>query len=141
MTREAFICDAVRTLIGRYGGAVPEVRTDGLATLPIKALMTRNPRVDWSEPDDVILACANRAGEDNRNIARMAALRRLGILDDAEHMNPNGGTIALGHPLGMSGARLVMTASAELHLRHVRYALCTRCVGVGQGLAMVIQRV
>ena len=71
---DAFICDATRTPIGRYGGALSSVRTDDLAALPIKALMDRNPSVDWSKIDDVILGCANQAGEDNRNVARMAAL-------------------------------------------------------------------
>ncbi|HEX6980729.1 MAG TPA: 3-oxoadipyl-CoA thiolase [Alphaproteobacteria bacterium] len=71
---EAFVCDAVRTPIGRYGGALASVRADDLATVPIKALMSRNPSVDWGRIDDVIYGCANQAGEDNRNVARMAAL-------------------------------------------------------------------
>ncbi len=71
---EAFICDAVRTPFGRYGGALSSIRTDDLATLPIKALMERNPSVDWGAIDDVIYGCVNQAGEDNRNVARMALL-------------------------------------------------------------------
>ena len=71
---DAFICDAVRTPIGRYGGALATVRPDDLAAVPIAALMARNRHVDWSRVDDVILGCANQAGEDNRNVARMAAL-------------------------------------------------------------------
>jgi 3-oxoadipyl-CoA thiolase len=71
---EAYICDAIRTPIGRYGGALAHVRGDDLAAIPIKALVDRNPGVDWSELDDVILGCANQAGEDNRNLARMAGL-------------------------------------------------------------------
>ena len=71
---DAFICDAVRTPIGRYGGALSSVRTDDLAALPIAALIERNASVDWSALDDVILGAANQAGEDNRNVARMAAL-------------------------------------------------------------------
>tara|TARA_R110002094_G_scaffold71272_1_gene79878 strand:+ start:478 stop:1683 length:1206 start_codon:yes stop_codon:yes gene_type:complete len=71
---EAFICDAMRTPIGRYGGALAGVRADDLAAVPIAALMARNLDVDWSRVDDVILGCANQAGEDNRNVARMAAL-------------------------------------------------------------------
>ncbi len=71
---EAFICDAVRTPIGRYGGALAGVRTDDLAAIPIKALIERNPGVDWKAIDDVVYGCANQAGEDNRNVARMAAL-------------------------------------------------------------------
>jgi 3-oxoadipyl-CoA thiolase len=381
---EAFICDAVRTPIGRYGGSLAHVRADDLAAIPIKALMERNQGVDWCDVDDVILGCANQAGEDNRNLARMAGLlaglphvsggvtlnrlcgsgmdavtmaarvirgseadmviaggsesmsrapfvmakatsafdrnvemydttigwrfvnpkmkgaygddtmpstaenvaqewqvsredqdafavrsqekasraqengrfaaeivpvpipqrkgepvvvdrdehprltsvealaklkpivrsdgtvtagnasgvndgaaamivaseeaarrngltprardaaasqkllarlglkisdmdvieineafaaqalpvlRELGLPDDAPHVNPNGGAIALGHPLGMSGARLALTATEELHRAGGRYALCAMCIGVGQGIAMVIERV
>ncbi|MBB4640387.1 3-oxoadipyl-CoA thiolase [Rhizorhapis suberifaciens] len=71
---DAFICDAIRTPIGRYGGALATVRADDLAAVPLAALMARNPNVDWAAVDDVILGCANQAGEDNRNVARMAAL-------------------------------------------------------------------
>ncbi|HYD39139.1 MAG TPA: 3-oxoadipyl-CoA thiolase [Allosphingosinicella sp.] len=71
---QAYICDAVRTPIGRYGGALAQVRADDLAAIPIRALAERNPGVDWDQLDDVILGCANQAGEDNRNLARMAAL-------------------------------------------------------------------
>jgi len=71
---EAFICDAIRTPIGRYGGALSSIRADDLAALPLKALMERNAGVDWAALDDVILGCANQAGEDNRNVARMASL-------------------------------------------------------------------
>ncbi|KYZ86766.1 3-oxoadipyl-CoA thiolase [Alloalcanivorax xenomutans] len=70
----------------------------------------------------------------------LAVLRELGLPDDAEHVNPNGGAIALGHPLGMSGARLITTALCELERRQGRYALCTMCIGVGQGIAVVIER-
>jgi acetyl-CoA acyltransferase len=72
--QEAFICDAVRTPIGRYGGALAAVRTDDLAAIPIRALRERNAKVDWTAVDDVIYGCANQAGEDNRNVARMASL-------------------------------------------------------------------
>ncbi|MBL8399392.1 MAG: 3-oxoadipyl-CoA thiolase [Candidatus Accumulibacter sp.] len=78
---EAYICDAVRTPIGRYGGSLAAVRTDDLAALPIRALVERNPGVQWEQIDDVIYGCANQAGEDNRNVARMAAL--LAGLPDA----------------------------------------------------------
>lgn len=71
----------------------------------------------------------------------LATLRALGVPDDADHVNPNGGAIALGHPLGMSGARLVLTAAHELRRRSGRYALCTMCVGVGQGTALLLERV
>src|SRR6267154_153276 len=72
--REAFICDAARTPIGRYGGGLSKVRTDDLAAVPIRALTKRHPKVDWAALDEVVLGCANQAGEDNRNVARMAAL-------------------------------------------------------------------
>ena len=72
---EAFICDAVRTPVGRYGGSLSTVRADDLAAVPLRALVDRNPGIDWGALDDVILGCANQAGEDNRNVARMAALR------------------------------------------------------------------
>jgi acetyl-CoA acyltransferase len=71
----------------------------------------------------------------------LAVTRELGLPDDAEHVNPNGGAIALGHPLGMSGARLVQTVMHELHRRGARYGLATMCIGVGQGIAMVVERV
>ncbi len=72
--RAAFLCDGVRTPIGRYGGVLSSVRTDDLAAIPIRALIERNPGVDWAVLDDVYLGCANQAGEDNRNVARMASL-------------------------------------------------------------------
>src|SRR5437588_10147870 len=72
--RDAFICDAARTPIGRYGGALAKVRTDDLAAVPIRALVARNAKADWSRLDEVYLGCANQAGEDNRNVARMALL-------------------------------------------------------------------
>src|SRR5262244_1473432 len=71
---DAFICDAVRTPIGRYAGGLAKVRTDDLAAVPLKALIKRNPNVDWSALDEVVFGCANQAGEDNRNVARMALL-------------------------------------------------------------------
>ena len=71
---QAFICDAIRTPFGRYGGALAAVRTDDLGAIPLKALIARNPKVDWQEVSDVLYGCANQAGEDNRNVARMSAL-------------------------------------------------------------------
>jgi acetyl-CoA acyltransferase len=71
----------------------------------------------------------------------LAVLRQLGLADDAEHVNPNGGAIALGHPLGMSGARIALTATQELHERGVNRAICTMCIGVGQGIAVLLERV
>ncbi len=74
MMNEAFICDAIRTPFGRYGGALSTVRADDLGAVPLRALMERNPAVDWSAVDDVVYGCANQAGEDNRNVARMSSL-------------------------------------------------------------------
>src|SRR4051794_33635562 len=74
MTNQAFICDAVRTPFGRYGGSLSSVRTDDLGAVPLRALMERNQNVDWQAVGDVLYGCANQAGEDNRNVARMSAL-------------------------------------------------------------------
>ncbi len=74
MANQAFICDAIRTPFGRYGGSLSSVRTDDLGAIPLKALMARNPKVDWQAVTDVLYGCANQAGEDNRNVARMASL-------------------------------------------------------------------
>src|SRR5437667_3028019 len=70
----AYICDAIRTPFGRYGGALASIRADDLAAIPLKALVERNAGVDWNAVDDVVYGCANQAGEDNRNVARMALL-------------------------------------------------------------------
>src|SRR5215831_14761552 len=70
----AYICDAIRTPFGRYGGTLAAIRTDDLAAIPIKALVDRNPSIDWGALDDLVYGCANQAGEDNRNIGRMALL-------------------------------------------------------------------
>ena len=72
--RDVFICDAIRTPVGKYGGALSSVRTDDLAAIPLKALMDRNSDMDWTAIDDVVMGCANQAGEDNRNVARMSSL-------------------------------------------------------------------
>jgi 3-oxoadipyl-CoA thiolase len=74
MTRHAFICDAIRTPFGRYGGELSSIRADDLGAIPLKALMARNPKVDWQSVTDILYGCANQAGEDNRNVARMSAL-------------------------------------------------------------------
>ena len=74
MTRCAYLCDAIRTPFGRYGGALSSMRADDLGAVPIAALVARHPGLDWQAVDDVIYGCANQAGEDNRNVARMALL-------------------------------------------------------------------
>jgi 3-oxoadipyl-CoA thiolase len=114
MIPHAFICDAVRTPFGRYGGALSSVRTDDLGALPIKALMARNPKVDWGAVADVIYGCANQAGEDNRNVARMSALL-AGLPVDVPGATVNrlcgSGLDALG-----SAARAIRSGEAELML-------------------------
>ena len=98
--RDVFLCDAARTPIGRYGGSLAKVRTDDLAAIPIKALMKRNPKVDWSQIDEVYYGCANQAGEDNRNVARMALLL-AGLPDTVPGITVNrlcaSGLEAVGH--------------------------------------------
>jgi len=109
---EAFICDAVRTPIGRYGGVLASVRTDDLAALPIKALLARHPGVDWAAVDDVWYGCANQAGEDNRNVARMAALLAglpVGVPGTTINRLCGSGLDALG-----SAARAIRAGEVEL---------------------------
>jgi 3-oxoadipyl-CoA thiolase len=101
---EAFICDAVRTPIGRYGGALSSVRADDLAAIPLKALMDRNPGVDWALLDDIILGCANQAGEDNRNLARMAGL--------LAGLPPTSGGVTLNRLCGSGMDAVIMAARA-----------------------------
>jgi 3-oxoadipyl-CoA thiolase len=109
---EVFICDAIRTPIGRYGGTLAALRTDDLAALPVKALMDRNPAVDWYQLDDLLYGCANQAGEDNRNVARMTAL--LAGLPDAVP----GGTLNRLCGSGMdavgTAARAIRSGEADL---------------------------
>ena len=100
-----------------------------------RACSTRTKR--FSVPPSTTLA-ATLTGEAAQSLA---CLRELGIADDDARVNPNGGAIALGHPLGMSGARLLLTAARELEETGGRYALCTMCIGVGQGMATIIERV
>jgi acetyl-CoA acyltransferase len=109
---EAYICDAIRTPIGRYAGAISSVRADDLAAIPIKALMSRNPGVDWSKLDDVVYGCANQAGEDNRNVARMAALL-AGLPTDVSGMTVNR-LCGSGMEAVAQCARAIKTGEAEL---------------------------
>ena len=112
MTAEAFICDGVRTPIGRFGGALASVRPDDLGAVPIAALMERNPRTDWAAVDDVLFGCANQAGEDNRNVARMASLL-AGLPETVPGATVNrlcgSGMDAIG-----SAARAIKAGEAEL---------------------------
>jgi hypothetical protein len=109
---EAFICDAIRTPIGRYGGALAAVRTDDLAAVPIRALMQRNAAVDWAAVDDIVYGCANQAGEDNRNVARMAALL-AGLPREVPGATLNR-LCGSGLDSVASAARMIRTGEAEL---------------------------
>ena len=106
----------------------------GLGPVPavIKLLQRTGLRLDQMDVVELNEAFAAQA---------LAVLRSLGLPDDAPHVNPNGGAIAIGHPLGASGARLLATAVYQLHRTGGRYALCTMCIGVGQGIAMIVERV
>ena len=112
-------------------GVEPRIMGIGPAPASEKALALAGLRIDQMDIIELNEAFAAQG---------LATLRRLGVADDAEHVNPNGGAIALGHPLGMSGARLVTTAAYQLRRTGGKYALCTMCIGVGQGIAMIIQK-
>jgi acetyl-CoA acetyltransferase family protein len=127
-------------------GLTPKARVIGMATAGVA------PRVMGIGPAPAVQKLMHQTGikleqldviELNEAFAAqgLAVLRQLGIADDDPRVNPNGGAIALGHPLGMSGARLVTTAMYQLHRTGGRYALCTMCIGVGQGIALLIERV
>ena len=127
-------------------GLTPRARIVAMATSGLE------PRIMGYGPVAASRKVLSRAGLDLKDMdvielneafaaQGLAVLRALGLADDAPHVNPNGGAIALGHPLGMSGARLVTTAMYELHRTQGRYALCTMCIGVGQGIALIIERV
>jgi acetyl-CoA acetyltransferase family protein len=117
------------------GGAVAgvEPRIMGIGPVPASQKLLRRLKLDIGAMDVIELNEAFAA-------QALAVLRQLGVADDAEHVNPNGGAIALGHPLGASGARLATTAMYQLRRSGKRYALCTMCIGVGQGIALVIVR-
>ncbi|MGO3929017.1 3-oxoadipyl-CoA thiolase [Rhodopseudomonas pseudopalustris] len=111
---EVFICDAVRTPIGRFGGALAKVRADDLAAVPIKALLARHPTIDWAALDEVVLGCANQAGEDNRNMARMALLL-AGLPDSVPGLTVN--------RLCASGLDAVGTASRAIRAGEIDFAI------------------
>ncbi|NVK61892.1 MAG: 3-oxoadipyl-CoA thiolase, partial [Rhodobacteraceae bacterium] len=130
----------------RQNGLTPQARIVAMAAAGVA------PRVMGIGPVPATRKVLDRAGltldqmdviELNEAFAAqgLAVLRELGLPDDAPHVNANGGAIAMGHPLGMSGARLVLTATRQLHRTGGRYALCTMCVGVGQGIAMILERI
>lgn len=112
MTHQAFICDAIRTPFGRYAGALSSIRADDLGAIPLKALMQRNPQVDWDAVTDVIFGCANQAGEDNRNVARMSSLLAglpVGVPGSTVNRLCGSGLDALG-----TAARAIKSGEAEL---------------------------
>ena len=110
--KAAYICEGVRTPIGRYGGALSSVRTDDLAAIPLRALRERNDKADWSQVDDVILGCANQAGEDNRNVARMAGLL-AGFGENVAGVTVNR-LCGSGLDAVAMGARTIMAEDADL---------------------------
>jgi len=119
-----------RIVASATAGVVPRVMGIGPVPASQKALAKAGLTIDDMDVIEINEAFAAQA---------LACLRTLGIADDASHVNPNGGAIALGHPLGMSGARLVLTAAYQLKRRGGRYALCTMCIGVGQGMALILE--
>ena len=131
--QDIVIVAATRTAVGKFGGSLSKVAAPELGAAVIRNLLERTGlRLDQMDVIELNEAFAAQA---------LAVTRDLGLPDDAAHVNPNGGAIALGHPLGMSGARLVTTAMYQLHRQGGRYALCTMCIGVGQGIALIIERV
>ena len=123
----------IARVVGMAAAGVPP-RVMGIGPVPASRKVLERTGLTIEQMDVIELneAFASQA---------LATLRELGLSDDAAHVNPNGGAIALGHPLGMSGARLVLTAARQLQRSGGRYALCTMCVGVGQGAALILERV
>jgi acetyl-CoA acetyltransferase family protein len=121
-----------RVVAMQAAGVDPRIMGIGPAPASQKVLAKAGLSIDQMDVIELNEAFASQG---------LATLRELGVADDASHVNPNGGAIAMGHPLGMSGARLVLTAAYQLKRTGRRYALCTMCVGVGQGVALIIERV
>jgi len=130
--REHGLTPLARVVAGATAGVPPRIMGMGPAPATEKLLTLTGLSLDDMDVIELNEAFAAQA---------LAVLRRLGLPDDAAHVNPNGGAIAIGHPLGMSGARLVTTATRELARRGGRHALATLCIGVGQGIAMMLERV
>lgn len=130
--REMGLAPVARIVSAAAAGVEPRIM--GMGPVPSSRLALSRAGVSIEQMDVIELNEAFAA-------QGLACLRELGIADDDARVNPNGGAIALGHPLGMSGARLALTATRELQKRQARYALCTMCIGVGQGFAMVLERV
>jgi acetyl-CoA acyltransferase len=121
-----------RIVASAAAGVAPRVMGMGPVPAVRKALKLANLTLEQMDAIELNEAFASQS---------LAVLRELGLADEATHVNPNGGAIAIGHPLGASGARLVATALNQLEKTNGRYALCTMCIGVGQGIATVIERV
>ncbi|MEO1482626.1 MAG: 3-oxoadipyl-CoA thiolase [Myxococcota bacterium] len=130
---EKYALEPVAHVVGSAVVGVPP-RIMGIGPAPAIERLLERQQISL---DDVAVLEINEAFA----AQALAVTRRLGLPDDAEHVNPNGGAIALGHPLGMTGARLVQTASVELQLRKARYAIASMCIGVGQGIAVLLERV
>jgi acetyl-CoA acetyltransferase len=134
---EAFICDGIRTPIGRYAGGLAKVRTDDLGAVPLRALMKRNPNVDWSALDEVVFGCANQAGEDNRNVARMSALLA------GQPMEVPGATInrLCGSGLGRERRRIEREAQDRMALASQQEAVAAQRAGhLAREITPVISR-
>jgi acetyl-CoA acetyltransferase family protein len=143
--------DGAAALLIASDEAVKRFKLKPVARVVSAAVAGVEPRLMGMGPVPASKSALHRAGKTLRDMGvielneafaaqSLAVLRELGIDDDDPRVNPNGGAIALGHPLGMSGARLVLTAARELELRNKRFALATMCIGVGQGMAMVIEK-
>jgi 3-oxoadipyl-CoA thiolase len=130
--RKQGLTPRARVVAMAAAGVEPRIMGIGPAPAAKKVLARTGLKIDQMDVIELNEAFASQG---------LATLRELGLPDDAPHVNPNGGAIALGHPLGMSGARLVTTAMYQLHRTGGRYALCTMCIGVGQGIAIIIERV
>src|ERR1700680_558416 len=127
---KAYICDAIRTPFGRYGGSLASIRTDDLAAIPIAALMARNAGVDWAALDDVIYGCANQAGEDNRNVARMALLL-AGLPKEVPGYTVNR-LCASSMEAVASAARLIKSGEADLAIAGGVASVCRAPFGMGK---------
>ena len=129
--RDAGLTPLARIVASAAAGVEPRIM--GMGPVPATQLVLQRAGLTLDQIDVIELNEAFAAQS-------LAVLRELGLGDDDPRVNPNGGAIALGHPLGMSGARLALTAARELHRRHARYALCTMCIGVGMGYAVILER-
>jgi len=163
--KEAFVCDAKTVTAGNASGindgagalllaseeAVTKYNLTPRARVVAASVAGVAPRIMGFAPAPASRKVLAKSGLKISNIdfielneafaaQALAVTRDLGLPDGAEHVNPNGGAIAIGHPLGASGARLITTATSQLHLAGARYALCTMCIGVGQGIAVVLER-